>query len=1043
MSATEELIERLLLVDRITELPAVLRQELTVGGDELRATVERLAAERAAAGRTAEAEFLRFLAPLLDEALPEWARHRSGDPVAAALDLDDPLALLRLYRAEEALRTPEALNRARELVAASRLPSRQRERSALLYAVLGLHCDRREVRVQSRATWAATLRRRGDLPRALFHSRRAEREADDQQRVLLQGLTAGIQGLAGDLTGRIATLTDALDGAEGLTREPLHRGLAEDLRELGRTREALDHVNAALALLGDDPMLDEFRFGLVNLRGLLHEDVGEYEYGSAAYEEAIAIAVRMGDRGHEFDARTNAAASLLKAGRVRAGRRAFERVHQLVTRWGVPNLIPAASNNLAEADMQAGDLDAAAGHFGAVLAMRPADEASRGVAHSLFGLGDVLRRRGDLASAATMYRMALVTGIRAGDAEQTAMLFAGRIADVDDPETEGVLRELAENHRGSSRWRVRHATASALADYLARHDRVEAAVEATRELLAEAQRLGDARAVAEVRQSLARLLARDPRGRAEAFRLLWSVRADVLSWVDAAGDPARRAEIVSEFISLYEQLLDLLLDGGTGLPLPDRRPAAELAFDLHEEAKSRTLLAELAELPTPVPASVPSDLSEREADLRARRRTLLTSLPLLTGDGRRRRLDELAELTGRLDGVYREVAAYAPDYARHRQGRPVTLAVVRDLLDRHAPAEGMLLVSYFCGRETTTYFAVEPGGALHSFRVPLGAEAVTAVVDRLRATFNGNARAFPPVAPIHPRRPHRRELDFLAALGEPLLRFTGLLAGRPLLCAVPHGPLHLTPLHALPDSSGAPLAARVAVTYAPSLSLLAHTLSRPVIHPESVLVAAVAAREDPDPLVFEEDAGILRAAGWPVTVLAGPAATPKATLAALGRHEIAHVTCHGYVDDASPGESGLVLSDGDRPTKYVGRLSISQRRATVLRAEDLAVALTSVRLLTLRACSSAWQSGDHRGDEFTGLNRALLRGGAAATLASLWNVDQHSSAEFLGWVYAGWRAGEPLWRALGEAQRRALADPRTWMRHPYHWAPLALTGDWR
>jgi tetratricopeptide (TPR) repeat protein len=1044
------LIDRLLLVDRISELPAVLRQDLPVSGDELLATLDQLAGRRAAGGRAAEAELLRFLRPLVEQALPEWARGRPQDPIEAALARPHPFALLALIRRDAALRTPETLQRTREMLIEPRVPQAQAERYAYLHAVLGRFADQRSDRVQSRTIWSAALRRRGDLGRARFHAERALGEAQDTDRTFPLATLAAIQGATGDLDGRIATTTESLAGLQGLPRVALYEGLAADLRSLGRTREALDNVAAALEVMGADPILDESRYRLVNLRGLLHEDIGEYEYGLAAFEEAIAIAVRMGDRGGEFEASTNRAASLLKAGRTRAGRRAFERIHQTVLRWGATGGVAASLNNLAAAALQDDDLDAAAAYYSDSLAMRAPDEYSRGAAYSLFGIGDVLSERGGAETAIPMYLMAYETGARAGAGEETAILLAARLAQhgADSPETEDMLRRLSDGMRGGSYWRGRQETAMALATYLADHGRAPEAVGVLRDLLTDAQRLGP-RPAADVRRSLARHLAKDPAGRGEAFTLLWSVRSDLMARVTDAGDPARRAEIVGESIGVYEALIDLLLDaadvdGGPVLPLPDDRDAVELAFDLHEEARSRTFLAELADLAVPMPVGVPAGLAAREADLVAERRRLLAGLPQLGGWARRKRLDDLGRLAGRLGDVHREIATHAPEYARLRQGRPVTLAILRELLDEHAPAEGMLLVSYFCGHGTTTYFAVEPGGVLRSYRVPLGTEKLTGVIDRLRITFNGDARDFPPVPPLHPRRPQRRSLAFYEELGPQLLRFTDLLPGRALLCVAPHGPLHLAPLHALPDGTGARLAERVAVTYTPSLSLLAHVLSRPVRRPRTALVAAVAAREDPDPNVFEQDAAILRAAGWPVTDLHGPDATPRATLGALGRHEIAHVTCHGYVDDSSPRESGLVLSDGDRPTKLVGALSIVGRRAVVLRAEDLAVALPAVRLLTLRACSSAWQSSDHRGDEFTGLNRALLRGGAAATLAALWNVDQHSSAEFLRWVYERWRGGVPLWVAVWDAQRRALADAdRTWMRHPYHWAPLVLTGDWR
>jgi CHAT domain-containing protein len=356
----------------------------------------------------------------------------------------------------------------------------------------------------------------------------------------------------------------------------------------------------------------------------------------------------------------------------------------------------------------------------------------------------------------------------------------------------------------------------------------------------------------------------------------------------------------------------------------------------------------------------------------------------------------------------------------------------------------MAIVSYFCGRDTTTCFVVDadsPG--LRAYRIPLGSARLTEAARLLRQAFDGDPAAFPPRPPIHPRRPHRRDLTFLDELGAELLPF----ASRPfpLLCVVPHGPLHLLPLHALPDATGTPLAARCAVTYAPSLSLLAYGMEQAPRAGRRILVAAVAGREDPEPAAFERDGDYLRAAGAHISELTGTAATRPALLAALAGHDVAHVTCHGYTDPHNPMESGLVVADEDgRPTKFVDRLSIRKRRRSVLRAEDIADARVALRLVTLRACASGQVAAQHAGDEFTGLARSLLRAGAASTVTALWNVDQESSGRLHELMYRHWLGGEPLWRALWLAQRSLMDDAtRPAWNHRYHWAPLVLIGDWR
>ncbi|MFJ2582412.1 CHAT domain-containing protein [Kitasatospora aureofaciens] len=163
----------------------------------------------------------------------------------------------------------------------------------------------------------------------------------------------------------------------------------------------------------------------------------------------------------------------------------------------------------------------------------------------------------------------------------------------------------------------------------------------------------------------------------------------------------------------------------------------------------------------------------------------------------------------------------------------------------------------------------------------------------------------------------------------------------------------------------------------------------------------------------------------------------------------AHFTCHGYTDPAHPMESGLVLAPrgaSTPPTKHIRRLSVAQRGTTLLRPARLADHPSVPALLTLRACSSAWQAETNRGDEFAGLTRVFLQAGARSVLSTLWNVDQESSGRQVSALYARMTADPdaPLWVCYWRAQRDLLDQADApWLAHPYHFAPMVLNGDWR
>jgi len=94
-----------------------------------------------------------------------------------------------------------------------------------------------------------------------------------------------------------------------------------------------------------------------------------------------------------------------------------------------------------------------------------------------------------------------------------------------------------------------------------------------------------------------------------------------------------------------------------------------------------------------------------------------------------------------------------------------------------------------------------------------------------------------------------------------------------------------------------------------------------------------------------------------------------------------------------------------------------------------------VELLTLSACDSA------RGAEM-GLAGVALKTGARSALATLWKVNDQSTAYLMDKFYEHLlQSNKSKAHALQEAQRELLSSPYT--DHPYYWAPFVLIGNWR
>src|SRR6185295_17506978 len=93
-----------------------------------------------------------------------------------------------------------------------------------------------------------------------------------------------------------------------------------------------------------------------------------------------------------------------------------------------------------------------------------------------------------------------------------------------------------------------------------------------------------------------------------------------------------------------------------------------------------------------------------------------------------------------------------------------------------------------------------------------------------------------------------------------------------------------------------------------------------------------------------------------------------------------------------------------------------------------------VELLTLSACQTA--AGDERAA--LGLAGLAVKAGARSVLATLWSVQDESTALLMGEFYSQLAGGSAITkaRALQLAQLKVLHDPR--FDHPGYWAPYLI-----
>ncbi|WP_054812930.1 CHAT domain-containing protein [Nocardia arizonensis] len=865
----------------------------------------------------------------------------------------------------------------------------------------------------------------------------------------------------GDLDGAIAAYREADELVPALLDASFIHGvrryrLAAALRSAGRLSDALDVLDrldfhpSRFGMASDLPSLHRQAVDIHILRGYVLEDMGDYELGRLSYRAALDAADPTDNEDQVFVALTNIAVSFAKADRNREAVSEARRVLDYARTRIDKGFVPAALNNLGRMYLANGNPGAAMSSFRHALAI--VDRPDAGAFHkvlSWIGIGDAAEASSDDPVTVDAYARALESADATGREEKACVtMLLGRLA----PTLAGAghLRErvwrLAESWSATGDDPLLTlAYGAARADMHAHCGRQAEAVQDERELLrfVKERRMGPIQVLRQTCALADRLIASPQPGTLqEAFDLLWRARgdldADEVGSRIAGGSAGRR---------LHEQLVGLLVDHGERLRLPDHRGAAELAFDMHEEAKARDYLRHLASSWLPAPDRTPADLVRAEAELLAE---CAERGDTSARTGPRSRLErELAQ-------VWEALRPHAPEYTRIRLGAPGRFADLRRHLRESPDRDECAFVSYFCGTHATWVFTYIPQtDKLAVSRTRVTRTQLIEAAQRLRVTFNGDPRAFPPTPPLHPRRPWRRTLSFLFELAPSLLPFLPQVADKPLLCVAADGPLHTLPLHTLPLPDGAPLARRHAIVQVLSASTVLHArvrYSQRPNHPPAqdsqpvVFCAGVAAHEDTTPALLENDADLLRTAGWQVTSVAGIAATRQHVLDALRQQQIAHLTCHGHFDAVEPLNSGLLLANGvERPSKRPSRTSLLIRREHLLTARELAALHIDVDLLTLRACSTGLRDDDAGGHP-EGLTQALVCAGVRTVLVSLWNVDQASSRTLLAEFYRNRLAkpSEPLWRSLWSAQHKLMDSTGSrWEAHPYHWAPFALVGDWR
>jgi CHAT domain-containing protein len=363
--------------------------------------------------------------------------------------------------------------------------------------------------------------------------------------------------------------------------------------------------------------------------------------------------------------------------------------------------------------------------------------------------------------------------------------------------------------------------------------------------------------------------------------------------------------------------------------------------------------------------------------------------------------------------------------ARNLDDPEIVLGDARRLL----PMTGEALLTYSVHADDTFVFYAERSGDALDVSVQRIAIRKDVLEERVRAFV---------------RQIESRDLGYRRSAGELyellVAPFAARIAAKRLLYIVPDGMLWRLPFQALQSPGGEHLVERVAIAYAPSLTLLRHrrdgmkrrntprtllAIADPLLPPaaSNPRAAIRGAVLTPLPDARAEVMAIAKMYGRSSRTLVGGQATETAAKSLAAGFPLLHLATHALIDDAAPLYSAIVLG-------------ASGSDDGLLEAREMMDLQLGADLAILSACDSA--SGDLTpGEGMIGMSWALMVAGCRNTVVSQWNVDSASTAQMMIAFHAALRRrGADYPTAMREAQLKLLRNPR--FSHPYYWSPFVL-----
>ena len=282
-----------------------------------------------------------------------------------------------------------------------------------------------------------------------------------------------------------------------------------------------------------------------------------------------------------------------------------------------------------------------------------------------------------------------------------------------------------------------------------------------------------------------------------------------------------------------------------------------------------------------------------------------------------------------------------------------------------------------------------------------------------------------------------------------------LLPAHPHVFYAPDGPLNMIPLGGLfleklsgpaqQSSTLQPLMTRCDIVRVPSATLLCRMRDRTkkVLSRNPDRVLAVAGWETDSGVPLEGAMREVRLLGRRyenVDVWLGGVSEPRSPSAEhLMAFDVLHFAAHTSVDDQHPWRSCIFLDRASVSDSLAAEHRVGESaKGEPLRASRIAALDLPARLVVLSGCESA---GGRvlSGEGVLGLTSAFLSAGVPTVVASLWPVDDQTTARLMHMFYELMAEGASAKSALRQSQLQLFQESTT--SHPFYWAGFVLVGD--